>query len=102
MTMRVAGICSVALAITAAAPTFAADVVALSPAEREATLNAAAARNADDLPINGLSRKVHGEVGMAIGSNGYRSLYGTSVVPLGQTGTLVVSGGTSQFGNRRR
>lgn len=79
----------------------ASDVIALSPAERSAAIEAAAA-NGDDLPLNGSPRRIHGEVGMAIGSNGYRSLYGTTAIPLGQTGTAVISLATSQFGSRRR
>lgn len=36
-------------------------------------------------------RKIHGEVGMAIGTGGYRSAYISSVMPLGDNGTLALS-----------
>ena len=84
-----------------AGPAFAADVVALSPADREAAIDAAPAKDSD-LPINGNSRKIHGEMGVAIGSNGYHALYGSTVVPIGDTGTAAFSFYQGQYGNRRR
>lgn len=36
-------------------------------------------------------RQMHGEVGVAIGTGGYRSAYITSVMPLGDKGTLALS-----------
>lgn len=45
-------------------------------------------------------RKVHGEVGVAVGTGGYRSGYITSVMPLGETGTLVISLGQEKNGYR--
>jgi len=77
------------------------ETIALSPEEREAALEAGA-RAAQDLPINGLDRKVHGEMGMEVGTGGYRALYGTAVVPIGQTGYAQFSFMTGQMGRLRR
>lgn len=113
--MRSIGLFGVALAVGLAMPALATDVVppsadsdlplngrvALSDAEREATINAAADRNSD-LPINGAERKIHGEMGIAMGSHGYRSIYGTTVIPLGETGTMALSYSNTQFGGYRR
>lgn len=67
------------------------DTIRLSPAQREAALEYGATRSANELPINGLDRKIHGEVGMEIGSNGSRAMFGTATVPLGDTGSATVS-----------
>jgi len=77
-------------------------VVRLSAQEREDAISAAAARrDAEELPINGLDRQIHGEVGMSIGTGGYRSMYGTAVVPLGDSGFLSMSYATGRM-NRAR
>lgn len=54
--------------------------------------------NADDsdgqlLDLRREDRQMHGEVGVAVGSGGYRSAYITSVMPLGDNGTLALSFG---------
>lgn len=36
-------------------------------------------------------RQMHGEVGVAVGTGGYRSAYITSIMPLGEKGTLALS-----------
>lgn len=36
-------------------------------------------------------RKVHGQVGVTVGSGGYRSAYVVSVMPVGKTGTLALA-----------
>lgn len=75
-------------ALLLAAPALAQDVVRLSPADREATLEAAAV----DAPINGApgggDGKIHGEMGITVGSNGLRAIYGSTVIPLGQNASL--------------
>jgi hypothetical protein len=43
-------------------------------------------------------RKVHGEVGVAVGSGGYRSAYVTSVMPVGETGTLALAVSQTKYG----
>ena len=65
--------------------------IALSPEERAAVLDAAAGRPDTSLPINGLDRQIHGEVGFEIGSRGQRALYGSTIVPLGENGTAAFS-----------
>ena len=76
--------------------------IALSADEREAALEVGATRAARELPINGLERKVHGEVGMEVGTGGYRAMYGTTTVPIGQTGYAQFSFVTGQMGGLRR
>lgn len=84
-----------------AAPALAQDVVRLSPADREAALEAAAA----NAPINGApgagDGRIHGEMGVAVGTGGMRSVYGNTVIPLGQTGTLGLAFENTQFGRVR-
>lgn len=43
-------------------------------------------------------RKVHGEVGVSVGSGGYRSAYAVSVIPVGDTGTVSLAVSKSQGG----
>lgn len=45
-------------------------------------------------------RQIHGEVGVAVGTGGYRSGYITSVMPLGETGTLALTIGQEKNGYR--
>ena len=65
-------------------------IIRLTPEQREAALESAATAAEID-PINGLDRRVHGEMGITIGTNGTRALYGTAIVPLGETGTAALS-----------
>jgi hypothetical protein len=64
----------------------------------------APAPNLDDGKPNGVTtsadepRKVHGEVGVAVGSGGYRSGYVVSVMPVGKTGTLSLAVSDTQYG----
>ena len=65
--------------------------IGLPPEEREAAIEAGATA-ARDLPLNGASdRRVHGEMGVEIGTGGERAMYGTAIVPIGQNGTAAVS-----------
>jgi hypothetical protein len=87
------------------APTgFSSEPIGLSPEERERAIEAGAARNARELPINGLPGEVHGEIGMEVGTGGTRAMYGTAAVPLGQNGSAAFSfmTGRSNYGWRRR
>ncbi len=43
-------------------------------------------------------RQMHGEVGVSVGTGGYRSAYVTSVMPLGENGTLALSFGQEKNG----
>lgn len=82
--------------------------VRLSDEEKEKVLEAAAAKNrepaapavedeAEDQP----GRPIHGEVGFSVGSGGYRSAYGTAVVPLEGDGVAIISLGSTDLGRRR-
>lgn len=82
------------------------EVYRLSPAEIEATLDAAAARHASQLPVmpplattSPLLKdgRTHGEVGMMIGSGGARSFWGNTYVPLGQNGAAAFSFSTGRW-----
>lgn len=70
-----------------------AETIRLTPEQAEAAIEAGAARKArpDILPdLPQVDRGVHGEVGIAIGTGGYRSLYGVVGMPLGDTGSVVL------------
>ncbi len=45
-------------------------------------------------------RRVHGVVDIAVGSNGYRSAYVRSDLPVGRTGTLSIAVGETRFNGR--
>ena len=83
--------------------------VRLSDAEKEKVLEAAATRNRVPPATEAGSAEdsgegappIHGEVGFAIGTGGYRSAYGTAVVPLQESGVAIISLGTTDFGDRR-
>ena len=72
------------------------DIVTLTPEQREAALEAGAARAAADLSGGAGDRRVHGEMGVEIGTGGARSIYGTAVVPIGQNGVAAFSYGQAQ------
>jgi hypothetical protein len=74
----------------------------LSEAEMEAILDDAAAKREaaeDALPVP--KRRVHGEVGFAVGTGGFRSIYGTSAVPLGEDGFAIISFENTDWSDRR-
>jgi hypothetical protein len=88
-------------------PAPAGDTIRLSDAERDAILNsntvesAAIARGErDDTGKPPLG--IHGEVGAAVGTNGYRSAYGVAAIPLGDNAGAVVSFESTQYGGYRR
>jgi hypothetical protein len=71
--------------------------VALTPEQREAALETAAVHARDESLQNGATdRRVHGEVGVEVGSRGERAAYGTLVAPIGQNGAAAISYGTGQ------
>ena len=79
-------------------------VVSLSPAAKEKILEAAATRNAKAVgepAIDGVGRQIHGEIGMMIGTNGTRGVFGSAVAPLGETGSVAVAFENSRYGGRR-
>lgn len=79
-------------------------MLSLSPAAKEKVLEAAATRNAGAIgapAIDGVGRRIHGEVGMMIGTNGTRGMFGSAVAPLGATGSVAVAFENSRYGGRR-
>jgi len=71
--------------------------VALTPEQREAAIEAGAAQAKDlSLQYGASDRRVHGEVGVEVGSHGERAAYGTLVAPIGQSGVAAISYGTGQ------
>jgi len=84
-------------------PALAGAVHRLSPEQREAAIEAGAARSTLGIDGgNGPDRQIHGEMGVAIGTGGYRAAYGTAVVPLGDTGVAAVSVETDRSNYRWR
>lgn len=84
-------------------PALAGPVHRLSPEQREAAIEAGAARSAREIDGgNGPDRQIHGEMGVAIGTGGYRAAYGSAVVPLGDTGVAAVSVETDRSNYRWR
>jgi hypothetical protein len=72
-----------------------AETIRLTPEQAEAAIESGAARQAkkpeylQELPQP--DRAIHGEVGVAIGTGGYRSIYGVVGVPLGDSGEMVLA-----------
>ena len=103
-----AAICLVALAPIASAqtPTAAPEsrVARLTPQEREALLDAGSEESADRAQAQAMGgdyeRRIHGEIGAMIGTGGARGVFGTAVIPLGETGVAVVSFENYRFGDR--
>lgn len=74
----------------------------LSPAEVESVLNdAARKRELSETSDERLPPPIHGEIGFSIGTGGYRSAFGTAVVPLPGDGVAILSLGTNRFGPDR-
>jgi hypothetical protein len=80
----------------------------LSDAEVNKVLDAAAKKReasaqpgveAIDQPGDNPAPQIHGEMGVAIGTGGYRSVFGTAAVPLGDDGVAILSLDTSNFGS---
>lgn len=79
-------------------------VYRISPQEAEAVQAAAAARKADFGRVNDSAApdgQIHGEIGLGIGTGGYSSVFGTAIVPLGNTGIAAFSFERTNFGRRR-
>ena len=77
----------------------------LSEAEIEQVLDAAARKREGHGPSGDVAAPaedrlppaIHGEVGFAVGTGGYRSAFGTAIVPLPGDGTAVISFGTDRY-----
>ena len=82
------------------APAIAQDTRRLSPAQVEQILEEAARkRAAADKPP---ARVIEGEVGVSVGTGGYREVFGTAVVPVGKEGTAIISIGSEESDRRYR
>jgi hypothetical protein len=44
--------------------------------------------------------RIHGEVSVGVGTNGYREVYGQATVPIGDVGQATIGIGSSQIGRR--
>ena len=84
-----------------------ADEHRLSEAEVQKILDTAATkRDAPTIPAPQLpqakppARPIESEVGVAIGTGGYREAFGTAVVPLGDDGLAILSFDTVAVGSR--
>ena len=81
--------------------------MALSPEAKEKILEAAASRPAKPIGepaingMGGIGSQIHGEVGMMIGTNGTRGVFGSAVAPLGDSGSVAVAFENSRFGRYR-
>jgi len=74
----------------------------LSPDQIETVLDdAARKRELAPLADENLPPAIHGEIGFSIGTGGYRSAYGTAVVPLPGEGVAILSFGTDRLGPGR-
>ena len=76
-------------------------LAAAPPVGREGALDYAERPRLD---VNGYpldkdgKRQMHGEVGMSVGTGGYRSGYVSTLIPIGETGTLGVAVSQTDFG----
>jgi len=83
--------------------------VRMPEAEKEKILEAAAAssrgsistQSLEELGDDSLPPQIHGEMGFTIGTGGYRSAYGTAIVPLKNDGVAIISLGSTDFGRNR-
>lgn len=84
-----------------------APVQRLSEAEVAQVLDEAAAkREAAEAAAPVPKREIHGEVGVAAGTGGYRAAYGSALVPLGEESTALLQfsteTGRQRYGRRHR
>ena len=78
------------------------DAHRLRPDQVQKILDEAAAKR--DVTVDPEPRRIEGEMGVAIGTGGYREAFGTAIVPLGQDGVAILSFDTvdSNRGRARR
>jgi hypothetical protein len=84
----------------AAAQAGQAQTLRLSPEEIAKVRDAGAEATTSDFSEGRVDNGVHGEIGMMIGTNGARGVFGTAAIPLGQNAGAVVSVEDSRFGRR--
>lgn len=89
--------------VAAAAPPT--DDQRLTPAQIQQVLDDAAAKreaNEQALDAAHAGPDVHGELGVEVGTGGYRSIFGTAVVGFGNSGGAIVSFDSTHFNARSR
>jgi hypothetical protein len=102
--LLLAAVATPCLAQSDATPSPSPDIISLTPEQREAALEAGATRAAADLSGGGGDRRVHGEMGVEVGTGGERAIYGTAVVPIGQNAVAAFSyeqGQSARWKSRR-
>lgn len=97
---------SVAQTAPAAGAPLSSDTIRLTDEQRDRILegnteDSAAAARGELTSAERADRRIHGEVGMMIGTAGTRGIYGTAAIPLGDNAGAVVSIESSRFGYRR-
>ncbi len=74
------------------------DLVSVTPRAQSAEEKAASETDKDkEGLIDHALRNAHGEVGAMIATDGSRAAYGTVTMPLGETGSLTLSGSTGRY-----
>lgn len=101
------GLSLIAMIALLPAPAIAADERRLSAAEVERILDAAALKREAPTakPVASTpapTRAMESEVGVSIGSGGYREVFGTTIVPLGNEATAIISIGSEENSRRKR
>ncbi len=91
---------SIALALLAA-PALAGEVYTLTPEQRDAALFSAPVDPTDAAPVR-KDRAIHGEMGVTVGTGGMRGVFGTALVPLGDSGMAALSFEDYRAGAGRR
>jgi hypothetical protein len=89
-----------------AAPAANSDSVRLTDEQRMAILDSntaesAAAARGELTGSERADRRIHGEIGAMIGTNGTRGIYGVAEIPLGNNGSAIVSYENTRYGHRR-
>ena len=67
-------------------------------AEKHAPVEEEALVEDSDLP---LAPQLHGEMGVSVGTGGYREIFGTGIYPLGDDGVAAISLDFVDWGHRR-
>lgn len=93
----------IALTLFAGSTAFAQDVVRLSPDEREQAIESRHNAQIDPVEAQYLQPdgKIHGEVGVMIGTGGARGAYGVAAIPLGENAGAVVAFESQRFPTQR-
>jgi len=91
---------------TAQSATDATGVIRLSDEQRDRILDtntedSAAAARGELTGAERAERRIHGEVGVMVGTNGMRAAYGIADIPLGDKGNATVAVSSSRYGYRR-